>query len=78
MSDAPLSACPECGGSVSKLMSMNSFHLKGSGWYVTDYARKNGPGGSTAKTDKSSAAAPAAEKKTETKTESACTGGETV
>lgn len=39
-SDAPLSVCPGCGGSVSKMMSMNSFQLKGSGWYVTDYAGK--------------------------------------
>lgn len=41
MSDPPLGRCPACGGQVSKLMSMNSFHLKGTGWYVTDYARKN-------------------------------------
>ena len=40
-SDPPLGVCPKCGGVVSKLMSMNSFHLKGSGWYVTDYAGKN-------------------------------------
>ena len=53
-SDAPLSDCPNCGGHVSKLMSMNSFQLKGSGWYVTDYAGKSGQ----AKTD--AAKAPAA------------------
>lgn len=41
-SDAPLSQCPVCGGSMHKLMSMNSFQLKGSGWYVTDYAGKTG------------------------------------
>ena len=39
-SDAPLSVCPGCGGHMDKLMSMNSFQLKGSGWYVTDYAGK--------------------------------------
>ena len=39
-SDAPLSACPECGGGVTKLMSLGSFSLKGSGWYATDYKRK--------------------------------------
>jgi hypothetical protein len=32
-----LKKCPACGGRVAKLMSMNSFQLKGSGWYVTDY-----------------------------------------
>ena len=40
-SDSPLSDCPYCPGKLHKLMSLNSFHLKGSGWYVTDYARKN-------------------------------------
>ena len=54
MSDPPLKKCPECGGKVSKLMSMNTFHLKGSGWYVTDYAGKKAPKTETAeKTDKS-------------------------
>jgi putative FmdB family regulatory protein len=45
-SDAPLDACPECGGPVAKLMSMSSFALKGSGWYTTDYKRKSSGGGS--------------------------------
>ncbi|MDY6863890.1 MAG: FmdB family zinc ribbon protein [Thermodesulfobacteriota bacterium] len=38
-SDAPLTNC-NCGGGLEKLISKSSFHLKGSGWYVTDYARK--------------------------------------
>ena len=43
--DAPLSTCPTCGQNVSKLLSAPAFHLKGSGWYLTDYARKgNGSG----------------------------------
>jgi putative FmdB family regulatory protein len=37
--DAPLAECPECQGPVRKLMSLNSFALKGSGWYTTDYKR---------------------------------------
>jgi putative FmdB family regulatory protein len=40
-SDAPLTVCPHCGGHLEKLISMNSFQLKGGGWYATDYARKN-------------------------------------
>ncbi|MDR1677171.1 MAG: zinc ribbon domain-containing protein [Deltaproteobacteria bacterium] len=40
-SDQPLTVCPKCGGSLSKLMSMNSFQLKGGGWYATDYAKKS-------------------------------------
>lgn len=37
-SDELLNACPDCGGEVKKLISNTSFVLKGSGWYVTDYA----------------------------------------
>jgi len=40
ISDPPISECPRCHGKMKKLMSMNTFHLKGSGWYVTDYASK--------------------------------------
>jgi len=40
-SDKPIRKCPACGGKVHKIMSMNSFHLKGDGWYVTDYKGKN-------------------------------------
>lgn len=39
-SDAPLDICPKCGGALHKLQSAPAFHLKGSGWYITDYARK--------------------------------------
>lgn len=40
-SDAPLTECCQCKGEVRKLISMSTFHLKGSGWYTTDYAGKN-------------------------------------
>jgi len=39
-SDPPLEVCPYCGGRLEKLISSPAFHLKGSGWYATDYARK--------------------------------------
>ena len=39
-SDPPLAACPKCGGPVEKLLSAPAIQFKGSGWYVTDYARK--------------------------------------
>jgi putative FmdB family regulatory protein len=39
-SDPPLSACPKCGSPVEKLLSAPAIQFKGSGWYVTDYARK--------------------------------------
>jgi putative FmdB family regulatory protein len=38
ISDPPLTECGLCMGRMKKVMSQNSFHLKGSGWYVTDYA----------------------------------------
>ena len=39
-SDAPLRQHASCGGSVERLLSPPAFHFKGSGWYVTDYARR--------------------------------------
>ncbi|OQY58514.1 MAG: FmdB family transcriptional regulator [Desulfobacteraceae bacterium 4572_88] len=56
-SDEPLTSCNHCSGKLHKLMSQSSFHLKGSGWYVTDYANKsqNDSGVSKKKEDKSSA-----------------------
>jgi len=52
ISDKPLTACPTCRRKVTKLISSTTFHLKGSGWYITDYARK-GEGGA-AKSEKKS------------------------
>ena len=40
-SDKPLTKCRYCSGKLTKLVSHSSFHLKGSGWYVTDYGGKN-------------------------------------
>lgn len=39
-SDAPLSKCESCHGKLRKIISQNTFHLKGTGWYVTDYSSK--------------------------------------
>lgn len=41
-SDRPLTKCSQCSGKLQKLVSHSSFHLKGTGWYVTDYAGKSG------------------------------------
>ena len=44
-SDPPLEVCSTCGkGPVQKLISSPAFQFKGSGWYITDYARKSGGG----------------------------------
>jgi putative FmdB family regulatory protein len=40
-SDRPVETCPKCGGAVRKLLSSPAIQFKGSGWYITDYARKN-------------------------------------
>ena len=45
INDPPLAKCPKCKRKVRRLISQTSFQLKGSGWYVTDYARKANGGG---------------------------------
>ncbi|MFH1490779.1 MAG: FmdB family zinc ribbon protein [Pseudomonadota bacterium] len=40
ISDKPLAKCELCKGRMKKLISQSTFHLKGTGWYVTDYAAK--------------------------------------
>jgi putative FmdB family regulatory protein len=40
-SDRPLTKCRHCSGKLHKLISQSSFHLKGTGWYITDYANKS-------------------------------------
>ena len=42
-SDPPLTTCPKCGGELERLLSSPAIQFKGSGWYVTDYARKSAP-----------------------------------
>jgi putative FmdB family regulatory protein len=41
-SDAPLTTHEICGGAVKRLISTSALQFKGSGWYITDYAKKNG------------------------------------
>jgi putative FmdB family regulatory protein len=43
ITDKALARCPTCKGKVKKLISNTSFQLKGTGWYVTDYQRKEKP-----------------------------------
>lgn len=52
-SDAPLAKCGHCGGTLEKLVSRTSFHLKGGGWFVNDYgASKSASGDSGGEKDK--------------------------
>ena len=49
-SDAPMTKCPTCGSDVQKLFSAPAIQFKGTGWYITDYARKSdGKGGKDGK-----------------------------
>jgi putative FmdB family regulatory protein len=43
-SDAPLESCPTCARPVEKLASAPAIQFKGTGWYITDYARKSSGG----------------------------------
>ncbi len=52
IADPAVTSCRFCSGSVRKLMSLSSFHLKGSGWYATDYCGKKAPAGEKKKEDK--------------------------
>ena len=47
-SDPPAETCTSCSGTVQKLISRSAFHLKGSGWYVTDYGRNGNANGKAA------------------------------
>jgi putative FmdB family regulatory protein len=71
ITEPELKSCKFCKGKVNKLVSLSSFSLKGSGWYVTDYAGKKPPAAKTEKTEtttsESSTTAAAATTTTETK-----------
>jgi len=64
-SDAPLSECANCDGRVERLVSAPAIQFKGSGWYITDYA-KSGKGSKSEAKDKSNGT----DKKVETKASS--------
>ena len=65
-SDPMVKKCPECGGKVEQVISAPAVQFKGSGWYVTDYAKK-GSAGSSSKAE--------AESKADSKSDSAKDSG---
>jgi putative FmdB family regulatory protein len=73
-SDPPLATCGACGGAMRKLPSSPAIQFKGTGWYITDYAKKTaveGTAGTSSKTDSSKTSdASKTESKTDSKTES--------
>ncbi len=66
-SDKPVKKCPECGGPVEQVISAPAVQFKGSGWYVTDYAKKSATASSSSSNGDS---ASKAESKSDTKSES--------
>lgn len=72
ITESPLRKCPTCKGKVKKLISNTSFQLKGTGWYITDYARKNN---NVTKKD-NGAAKPSSETTKEAKTETSSKNSE--
>jgi putative FmdB family regulatory protein len=62
-SDAPISVCPKCGGAVRKLFSSPAIQFKGSGFYITDYARAGKSEGEGAPATKGESGDSASEKK---------------
>jgi putative FmdB family regulatory protein len=57
-SDPPLEACPTCGGPIEKLLSAPAIQFKGTGWYITDYARKSTGGEAAGNKDAKPKSAP--------------------
>ena len=61
-SDPLVDTCPSCGGHVTKLFSSPAIQFKGTGWYITDYAKKS----STDSSSKTSSATPSSDTSTTT------------
>src|SRR5215467_6920622 len=53
-SDPHVKKCPECGGAVEQVISAPAVQFKGSGWYVTDYAKSSSHAGSSSNGDSKS------------------------
>jgi len=76
-SDPPIESCPTCGGAVKKLISSPAIQFKGSGFYITDYAKKpsgDGKGSSSSGTSSTSESSPGSSSST-TNTGSGTGGG---
>ncbi len=70
ITDSRLAKCPDCGADLKKLISNTSFVLKGTGWYMTDYAsNKRSPSPEPAPKKTSDGSANNDGKKAETKPE---------
>jgi putative FmdB family regulatory protein len=68
-SDPPVETCPQCSGHVKKLLSSPAIQFKGTGWYVTDYAKKSGSAGGASESSGSGSAESKGESSGESKSE---------
>jgi putative FmdB family regulatory protein len=72
-SDPHVKKCPDCGGPVEQVLSAPAVQFKGSGWYVTDYAKKSSGSAASSSTNGESGSsgdsAGKKDEKKETKTE---------
>ncbi len=66
-SDPHVKKCPDCGGPVEQVVSAPAVQFKGSGWYVTDYAKKSSSGTSSSSNGESGSGGDSASKKDEKK-----------
>lgn len=64
-SDNEIKTCKFCQGPIRKKMSLTTFHLKGTGWYVTDYGGKKAPPCESEKTETKETSSPAETKSSE-------------
>jgi putative FmdB family regulatory protein len=69
-SDRPMKKCPDCGGAVEQTITAPAVQFKGSGWYVTDYAKKSSATASSSNGDSKSKDEAASKKESASKEES--------
>ena len=67
--------CPECGGQVEQMISAPAVQFKGSGWYVTDYAKKSSTGSASSSNGDSGESASKKEEKKDAKSDAAKSEG---
>ncbi len=79
--DEPISTHEKCGGHTHRLLSAPAFQFKGSGWYVTDYAKgssgSSGQNGSEKSDKKDGAPSKTASSDTATKTPTSSVSSDT-
>ena len=69
-SDPPMTTCSKCGGEVEQLISAPAIQFKGTGWYVTDYAKRSGSPAPSSSSGNGSSDVKSEPAKAETKSES--------